>query len=104
VSRRRPFTGAALLAAVCAVVAAGSGIGASASAGPRTRTATPAGTPTTTTSTLTQPTVTVAPTVQTTPSPAEPGYKRPTIVVGDMNTHEQFLLGALYSIALSQAG
>lgn len=42
----------------------------------------------------------------TTAPPASklPGRGRPAIVVGDMNTPEQFVLGALYSIALSRAG
>jgi osmoprotectant transport system substrate-binding protein len=98
VSARRLFGGLALPAVLCAGLLAGLGSGRSATAEPSSA-ATPGAT-----STLTQPTVTVVPTPTTTPSSSQPGYKRPTIVVGDMNTPEQFVLGALYSIALSQAG
>jgi osmoprotectant transport system substrate-binding protein len=106
VSRRRLLGAVALLAVLCAGLLAGLGTGVSATAVTRT---TPtlvatASTGTTTTSTLTQPKVTALPTTTTTPSSAQPGYKRPTIVVGDMNTPEQFVLGALYQIALSHAG
>jgi osmoprotectant transport system substrate-binding protein len=106
VSVRRSLVGVAVLAVLCGGLVAGLGIGASASAGTRTAATAvaSAGARTTTTSTLTQPSVMVVATTTTTPSPQQPGYRRPTIVVGDMNTPEQFLLGALYSVALSQAG
>ncbi len=96
---RRQLSGLLALAALIAGgVIGGLGAGGSASAGTRTR-----ATATTTNSTLTQPAVTVVRTT-TTPNKSQPGYHRPTIVVGDMNTPEQFVLGALYSVALSHAG
>jgi osmoprotectant transport system substrate-binding protein len=98
VSRRRLSGVLALAALIAGGVIGGLGAGGSASAGTRTRTA-----GTTTNSTFTQPVVTVVRTT-TTPNKRQPGYHRPTIVVGDMNTPEQFVLGALYSVALSQAG
>ncbi len=33
-----------------------------------------------------------------------PGYKRPVVQLGDMNTNEQFILGNLYAIALKHQG
>jgi osmoprotectant transport system substrate-binding protein len=59
---------------------------------------------TTATPTLTQPKVTSVPETTTTPASALPGHGRPVIVVGDMNTPEQFVLGALYQVALQHAG
>jgi osmoprotectant transport system substrate-binding protein len=55
-------------------------------------------------STLTQPKVTAVPQTTTTPVSRLPGHDRPTITVGDMNTPEQFVLGALYQVALQHAG
>jgi osmoprotectant transport system substrate-binding protein len=40
----------------------------------------------------------------TNPAAALPGYGRPTILLGDKNTPEQFILGALYSAALQAQG
>ncbi|HTW13085.1 MAG TPA: glycine betaine ABC transporter substrate-binding protein, partial [Solirubrobacteraceae bacterium] len=40
----------------------------------------------------------------TTPANELPGFGKPPVLLGDMNTPEQFLLGALYSVALSQNG
>jgi glycine betaine/choline ABC-type transport system substrate-binding protein len=40
----------------------------------------------------------------TTTTPALPGTGRPTIALGDQNTPEQFVLGELYRIALSDQG
>lgn len=51
----------------------------------------------------TQPTVTSVQT-QTTDTTTLPGYGRPTVTVGDMNTPEQFVIGALYVLALQQQG
>jgi osmoprotectant transport system substrate-binding protein len=117
VSARRISVALGLLAVLCAGLIAGLGAGAPASAGVRTTSGEQArpgastshgarattGPSTDTTSTLTQPTVTVV-TTATTPAGALPGHGRPTIVVGDMNTPEQFVLGALYIVALSHAG
>jgi glycine betaine/choline ABC-type transport system substrate-binding protein len=100
------FGGVALLAVLCGGFVAGLGTGVSATAGTRTTTtlAATASSGTTTSSTLTQPKVTALPTTTTTPASALPGYNRPQIVVGDMNTPEQFVLGALYQVALEHAG
>ncbi len=46
-------------------------------------------------------TVTVTTTTDTT---LLPGYGRPTIKLGDMNTPEEFILGQLYQLALEQQG
>lgn len=46
-------------------------------------------------------------TTSTTPTVAAsslPGHNRPLIVMGDMNTPEQFIIGQLYQLALQQAG
>ncbi len=116
-SARKLSVASGLLAILCAGLIAGLGAGAPASAGTWTTSGshatagirTTAGAHATagqgagTTSTLTQPTVTVVKTA-TTPEGAQPGRGRPTIVVGDMNTPEQFVLGALYIVALSHAG
>jgi osmoprotectant transport system substrate-binding protein len=81
------------------------GTGVSANAGTRPApVAAGTGTAATTTSTLTQPTVTVVRVTTTTPASELPGHDRPAIVVGDMNTPEQFVLGALYAVALRHAG
>lgn len=45
--------------------------------------------------TVTQPTTTTA---------ALPGKGRPRVVLGDMNTPEQFIIGQLYAVALEQQG
>jgi osmoprotectant transport system substrate-binding protein len=98
VSKRGLIALLALVALIAGGVLGGLGVGGSASAGTRST-----ATGTTTTSSLTQPAVTVVRTT-TAPHKSQPGYHRPTIVVGDMNTPEQFVLGALYSVALSHAG
>ena len=46
----------------------------------------------------------VAVTTPTTPAVDLPGYGKPPIHLGDMNTPEQFILGALYQLALAQRG
>jgi osmoprotectant transport system substrate-binding protein len=94
VSARTFCGGLALLAVLSAGLLAGLGSGTPATASTRT----------TTSSTLTQPKVTALPTTTTTPASALPGHGRPPIFVGDMNTPEQFVLGALYQVALAHAG
>jgi osmoprotectant transport system substrate-binding protein len=54
--------------------------------------------------TLTQPPVAVKPAIKTAGDKNLPGYGRPLVRLGDMNTDEQFVIGALYKIALQQAG
>jgi osmoprotectant transport system substrate-binding protein len=51
----------------------------------------------------TQPTVTVV-TTPTVPADELPGYGKPTVQLGDMNTPEQFIIGQLYQLALQQEG
>jgi osmoprotectant transport system substrate-binding protein len=41
---------------------------------------------------------------QTTPAFDLPGYKRPAVYLGDMNTTEQFIIAELYQLALQQNG
>jgi osmoprotectant transport system substrate-binding protein len=43
-------------------------------------------------------------TTPTLPAADLPGYNRPVIKLGDMNTPEQFILGQLYQLALEQQG
>jgi glycine betaine/choline ABC-type transport system substrate-binding protein len=43
-------------------------------------------------------------TTPTTPAVDLPGYGKPPIHLGDMNTPEQFIIGALYQLALQQRG
>jgi osmoprotectant transport system substrate-binding protein len=43
-------------------------------------------------------------TVPTIPETELPGYDRPGVLLGDMNTPEQFILGQLYQLALQQMG
>ena len=63
----------------------------------------PSATTTTAQATVPEPVVT---TVTQTAVPAEdlPGTGRPPIVVGDMNTPEQFIIGQLYEVALAAEG
>jgi osmoprotectant transport system substrate-binding protein len=105
VSPRRWFAGVALPAVLLGGLLTGLGSGASATAGTdATAKVATARTGTAASATLTQPQVTVVPTTTTTPASALPGHNRPAIVVGDMNTPEQFVLGALYQVALAHAG
>jgi osmoprotectant transport system substrate-binding protein len=97
VSARRTITALALALALSAGVFVGLDTG-TASAG-HARTA--AGTKTATVPT--QPAVTTVAT-PTTPAAQLPGYGRPTVLLGDMNTPQQFVLGQLYKLALEQQG
>ncbi len=74
-----------------AAAAAAAGLGAALAAG--------AGAATTGTSSDTTPSAT-----GTNPAAGLPGYGRPPILLGDKNTPEQFILGALYSAALQAQG
>ena len=94
----------ALLALLVGGSLAGVGIGTPATAAIRSSSTVAGSARQSATPTLTEPKVTVAPTTTTTPASALPGHNRPTIVVGDMNTPEQFILGALYNVALSRSG
>jgi osmoprotectant transport system substrate-binding protein len=103
--RRGPqFAAAALLALLCGGLLAVIAGGGQAAAGAAATTGASPGAGTATLSALTQPKVTVVPITTTTPASPLPGHGRPTIVVGDMNTPEQFVLGALYQVALVHAG
>lgn len=96
-SARRTITGLAAALALSAGLIAGLGAG-TASAG-HARTA--AGT-----LTATIPTPPAVTTVATPTRPATglPGYKKPTVLLGDMNTPQQFVIGQLYKLALEQQG
>jgi osmoprotectant transport system substrate-binding protein len=101
-TRARIATLMALAAALAGGLLAGCGIAAAAHA-TATSTVTTATTGTQT-STYTQPPVKIVPATTTTPADQLPGHGRPPVQLGDMNTPEQFILGALYGVALSQAG
>jgi osmoprotectant transport system substrate-binding protein len=102
VTRRGIATLMALAAALAAGLLAGCGVAATAHA-TATATVTTATTGTQT-STYTQPPVKIDPSTTTIPADQLPGHGRPPVQLGDMNTPEQFILGALYGVALSQAG
>lgn len=53
--------------------------------------------------TVTQQSVVALPT-PTTPAVDLPGYDKPTVQLGEMNTDEQFIVGALYQLALEHQG
>jgi osmoprotectant transport system substrate-binding protein len=106
--RRRWWLAAGLVVAVLAVgLVAGLDAGGSGepAATPPATGSTPA---TATTETLlttpTQPVVKIEQNTVTIPESSLPGHNRPTIQLGDMNTPEQFVLGELYSVALSEEG
>ena len=65
-----------------------------------------AGHPGHTGTTVTAPTLPSVTTVTTPSVPPDrlPGYNRPTVLLGDMNTPEQFIIGQLYRLALGQVG
>jgi osmoprotectant transport system substrate-binding protein len=58
---------------------------------------------TTVTATIPEPTVTTV-TQPTVPANDLPGTNRPTVLLGDMNTPEQFVIGQLYQLALESEG
>jgi osmoprotectant transport system substrate-binding protein len=62
-----------------------------------------AGATTAAAATIPEPVVTTV-TQPTVPSADLPGSGRPTIVLGDMNTPEQFIIGQLYEVALEARG
>jgi osmoprotectant transport system substrate-binding protein len=97
VSVRRTIAGLAAVLTLSAGLITGFGAG-TASAG-HVRTATRTSTPTV----PTQPAVTAV-TTPTTPATELPGFKRPTVLLGDMNTPQQFVIGQLYKLALEQKG
>lgn len=88
----------AIAGGVTALVAGGGSAPAAAGMAATTAVTTAAST------TLTQPPVKIDPVTTTTPAADLPGAGKPTIQLGDMNTPEQFVLGALYSVALSSEG
>ncbi len=95
----------AALLVLAAGLLAGLGVGAASpghAAGTRGTTATTAQTPTTV-ATVPEPVVTAVqpPTV---PASSLPGTGRPTVLLGDMNTPEQFVIGQLYQLALARLG
>jgi len=97
----------ALATLLAATLAAGvlAGCGAGATTSTTRASSTPATTTVTTPTTdYEQPPVSLVPSTITTPAPDLPGYGRPTIHLGDMNTPEQFLLGELYGLALTAQG
>lgn len=96
-SGRRTIAASAAALTLSAGLIAGLGAG-TASAG-RDRNA--AGTSTATVPT--QPAVMTV-TTPTTPAAQLPGYNRPTVSLGDMNTPQQFVIGQLYKLALQQQG
>lgn len=104
-SRRARIVTGVLAVALIAGIAVGIGIN-----GSNTGSAPPPSATTTTTSlpagaqTLTQPLVVQRPDADTTPEADLPGNGRPVVYLGDMNTYEQFVVGALYRLALQQAG
>jgi osmoprotectant transport system substrate-binding protein len=108
--RRRWWLPAGVLVVVLAAgLFAGLNTGSSGDAAGTPQTASTAGTATSATTesaiaTDTQPVVKIEPSTTTIPESSLPGYKRPTIQLGDMNTPEQFVLGELYSVALSEEG
>jgi osmoprotectant transport system substrate-binding protein len=97
VSSRRTIAGLAVALTLSAGLIAGLGAG-TASAG-HARTA--AGTSTATVPTQPAVTTVAAPTL---PSTGLPGSKRPAVLLGDMNTPQQFVIGQLYKLALEQQG
>ncbi|MGC9221638.1 MAG: glycine betaine ABC transporter substrate-binding protein [Solirubrobacteraceae bacterium] len=104
--RRRLATGFAVaLVALVAGLFVGLGTGSHGEPAPSPTlapsTATGAGTLSQTVAT--EPSVTQLPTL-TTPADQLPGYGKPTIMLGDMNTPEQFVIGQLYLLALQQQG
>jgi osmoprotectant transport system substrate-binding protein len=98
--RRVALIAALVLVAIAGGVAALVAGGGSPTQPPTTAVTTAA----TTGTTVTQPRVTIDEATTTTPAQDLPGYGRPAIKLGDMNTPEQFVLGAMYSVALSQEG
>jgi glycine betaine/choline ABC-type transport system substrate-binding protein len=95
-----------LLLAVLTVVALTGGVLVAMSTGAASvgRSETVAG-PTTTTSAATVPEPVVTTVTQPTVPPQRlPGTNRPTVVLGDMNTAEQFIVGQLYETALEAEG
>jgi osmoprotectant transport system substrate-binding protein len=102
------FARAATAAAATLALSGGVMIGLSTgtvSAGHAATTATSTGatTATSTGATIPEPVVTTV-TQPTVPSEDLPGTGKPTIVLGDMNTPEQFIIGQLYEIALEAQG
>ena len=106
---RRPGWRWALGAVAAATVGALAGCSSTHLLGHRTTTATvtalESAAPATTTSTAASVTTLVTTTVNgTTTTVDEPGRGKPAILLGDMNTPEQFILGALYQAALEAQG
>jgi len=97
VSARRAIT--ALVAALTLSAGLIAGLGAGTASAGHARTA--AGT--TTATVPTQPAVTTV-TTPTRPTTGLPGYQKPTVLLGDMNTPQQFVIGQLYKLALQQRG
>jgi osmoprotectant transport system substrate-binding protein len=83
------------------VTARESAVATATSTAPSTATVTPPSTTTTAASVTTVVTTTIN---GTTTTVNEPGLGRPTVLLGDMNTPEQFILGALYQSALEAQG
>ena len=98
------------VAVLAGLVLAAGLVAALGSAGSGTSGSQTASTPTITTGlppgaqTQTQPVVTLRPPISRTAQTDLPGHGRPFIWLGDMNTDEQFVIGAMYKIALQQAG
>jgi len=97
VSGRRTITALAAALTLSAGLIAGLGAGTASAGHARTAART------STATVPTQPAVTTV-TTPTTPASELPGYNRPTVLLGDMNTPQQFVLGQLYKLALEQRG
>ena len=94
-SRRRTIAGLAVALILSAGLIAGLGAGTASAGHARTGT--------TTATVPTQPAVTTVATPST-PATGLPGYNRPTVLLGDMNTPQQFVIGQVYKFALQQQG
>ena len=94
-SRPRTIAGLAVALILSAGLIAGLGAGTASAGHARTGT--------TTATVPTQPAVTTVATPST-PATGLPGYNRPTVLLGDMNTPQQFVIGQLYKLALQQQG
>ncbi|HUY59458.1 MAG TPA: glycine betaine ABC transporter substrate-binding protein [Solirubrobacteraceae bacterium] len=96
-SARRTITASAVGLTLSAGLIAGLGAGIASAGHARTAAAATMAT------VPTQPAVTTVAT-PTTPATGLPGYNKPTVLLGDMNTPQQFVIGQLYKLALEQQG